>query len=306
MTTGTINRTPPAQPGGPPASPAPVKRTRSRFSTYLPVLPFFLYVGLFLLVPTVLVVVGAFRSADGGLTFNNLSLLTTAPVVSATVWSLGLSAITAVVGAVLGGLLAYALSTANPAGMLRRTVVSICSVLAQFGGIMLAFAFIALIGRFGSITVWLRNMGIDFDTTWLYDFNGLVLVYTYFQIPLMVIVFLPALDGIKPQWREATESLGGSTAIYWLRVAGPILMPAFISSTLLLFANSFSAYATAAALISQENPLLATQIRGFLSGEVVRDTANSANVLALLMVVIVAVIMIGYAWLQRRASRWLG
>lgn len=272
-----------------------------------PTLPFFLYVALFLLLPTALVIIGAFQSQSGSFTFGNLSVLNTSAVRSATLWSISLSLISAVSGAVIGGLLAYALATANPNGLLRRSVVSVCSVLAQFGGVLLAFAFIAVIGRNGMVTALIKSAtGTAVDTTWLYDFNGLVLVYAYFQIPLMVIVFLPALDGIRPQWREATESLGGSTWVYWRSVAGPILLPAFISSTLLLFANSFSAYATAAALISQQDPLLATQIRGALTNEVSVDNTNKAQVLAFLMVVIVAIVMVLYAWLSKRASKWLG
>jgi putative spermidine/putrescine transport system permease protein len=252
------------------------------------------------------VVIGAFQTQTGSLTFGNLAVLNTGPVRSATLWSVGLSLISAVSGAVVGGLLAYALATANPNGALRRIVVSVCSVLAQFGGVLLAFAFIAVIGRTGMVTALIRTVfGTTIDTTWLYDFKGLVLVYAYFQIPLMVIVFLPALDGIRPQWREAAESLGGSTWMYWRSVAGPILLPAFISSTLLLFANSFSAYATAAALISQQDPLLATQIRGALTNEVSVDNTNKAQVLALLMVVIVTIVMVLYSRLSKRASRWL-
>ena len=117
-------------------------------------------------------------------------------------------------GAVLGALLAHAISTANPAGVLRRVVTAACGVLAQFGGVTLAFAFLATFGFTGFVTVWLQNtFGIDPYGAggWLTDTPGLLLVYTYFQIPLMVIVFLPALDGLRPQWREATESLGGST-----------------------------------------------------------------------------------------------
>jgi putative spermidine/putrescine transport system permease protein len=273
----------------------------------LPTVPFFAYVAVFLLLPTVIVVVGAFQDADGGFTLHNLTILTTPSVRSAALWSLSLSALSAISGGVVGGLLAYALATANISGGLRRVVVAACSVLAQFGGVMLAFAFIATIGRTGMVTALIRSwFGTTIDTTWLYDFKGLMLVYSYFQIPLMVIVFLPALDGIREQWREATETLGGTTWVYWRRVAGPILLPAFISSLLLLFANAFSAYATAAALISQSNPLLATQIRGALTNEVTADTTNTAHVLALLMVIIVSLVMAGYAVLQRRASRWLG
>jgi putative spermidine/putrescine transport system permease protein len=263
-------------------------------------------VGIFLILPTAIVVVGAFQDNDGAFTLSNLALLTTPSVRSATIATLGLSAISAVTGAVIGALLAYALATADPDGRLRRSVLAICSVLAQFGGVMLAFCFIAAIGRSGSLTQIIFDLtGERLNTAWLYEFPGLVLVYAYFQIPLMVIVFLPALDGIRPQWREATETMGGSTWTYWSRIAGPILRPAFVSSVLLLFANAFSAYATAAALISQANPLLALQIRGALSGEVVSGQQNTAKVLAFLMVVIVAIVMALYAWLQRRAARWL-
>ena len=133
---------------------------------------------------------------------------------------------------------------------------------------------------------------------WLFDLPGLVLVYTYFQIPLMVIVFLPALDGIRPQWREATESLGGSTWYYWRRVAGPLLAPAFLGATLLLFANAFSAYATAAALVSQGSPIVPLQIRSALTSEVILGRENLGKAMALGMVVVVAVVM----WLYGRAA----
>ena len=293
-------------------APVPAQQSRGRGAlrklvVAAPTLPFFVYVAIFLVLPTVLVVTGAFQSQSGSFTLSNLSVLNTSAVRSAALWSISLSLLSAVSGAVIGGLLAYAIVTTNPNGLLRRSIISICSVLAQFGGVILAFAFIAVIGRTGMVTTILKNVfHTTIDTTWLYDFKGLVLVYAYFQIPLMVIVFLPALDGIRPQWREATESLGGSTWIYWRRVAGPILLPAFISSALLLFANAFSAYATAAALISQEDPLLATQIRGALTNEVSLDNTNKAQVLALLMVVIVAIVMTLYGWLSKRASRWLG
>jgi putative spermidine/putrescine transport system permease protein len=140
----------------------------------------------------------------------------------------------------------------------------------------------------------------------LYEPNkGLMLVYTYFQIPLMLIVFLPAVEGLKPQWREAAESLGGSTWDYWRHVGGPILAPSFIGAMLLLFTNAFSAYATAAALISQGSPLITLQIGGTLSSELILGQENVGKAMALGMVAIVAVVMTLYVVLERRTSRWL-
>ena len=181
--------------------------------------------------------------------------------------SVVLSAVTAFAGAVIGGILAYAVSTAQASSVTKRFITSLCGVLAQFGGVALAFAFIASFGATGLITLWLNPIGIDTGTGfWIYEWNkGLMLVYLYFQIPLMVIVFLPAVEGLRPQWREATETLGGTTWTFWRRVAGPILLPSFVGAMLLLFTNAFSAYATAKALISQGTPLLPLQIAGTMS-----------------------------------------
>jgi len=272
------------------------------------VLPFFAYTTIFLLAPTLIVVIGACLDGNNRPTLGNLSALAQPQIASAFIHSVILSAVTALLGAVFGALLAYAVSTAREGGPLRRMVTSLCGVLAQFGGVTLAFAFIATVGFQGFLTLWLQKIGIDLaGSTWLFEPDkGLILVYTYFQIPLMLIVFLPAVEGLRPQWREAAESLGGSTWHYWRHVAGPILAPSFIGALLLLFTNAFSAYATAAALISQGSPIIPLQIGGTLSSEVILGQENVGKAMALGMVAIVAVVMTLYAVLERRTTRWLG
>ncbi len=273
----------------------------------LGVVPFFAYTTVFLLIPTLVVLVGAFLDDDGSFTLDNLSALSEPVVVRAMRQSVVLSAVTAVVGGVLGAFVAYAVSTAKVDGVTKRFVTSLSGVLAQFGGVALAFAFIASFGTTGLISVWLRAAGVDPGTgLWLYEWNsGLMLVYLYFQVPLMLIVFLPAVEGLRPQWREATESLGGTTWTYWRRVAGPILFPSFVGATLLLFTNAFSAYATAAALVSQSSPLLPLLIGGSLRSEVILGQENVGKAMALAMIVVVAVVMTAYAWLDKRSSRWM-
>ena len=273
----------------------------------LGVVPFFAYVTVFLLIPTVVVVVGAFLGGSGGFTLSNLQALGQPAVTSALWHSVVLSATTAVGGAVIGAVLAYAVSTGRPDGVLKKLVTSLCGVLAQFGGVALAFAFLATFSATGYLTKVLASAGLDSSGgLWLYEWDkGLMLVYLYFQIPLMLIVFLPAVEGLKPQWREATETLGGSTFLYWRKVAAPILMPSFIGGLLLLFTNAFSAYATAAALVSQGSPLLPLEIGGSFTSEVILGQENIGKAMALEMVVVVAVVMTAYVVLDRRASRWL-
>ena len=273
------------------------------------VAPFFVYTTVFLLIPTIVVVVGAFADGSGRPTLDNVAALggANSSFLPALQHSVVLSLVTALAGAVIGAVLAYPVSTARPDGLLKRFITSLCGVLAQFGGVALAFAFMATFSIQGFLTVWLNSLGLDTGSSiWLYQWDkGLMLVYLYFQIPLMLIVFLPAVEGIKPQWREATETLGGTTWTYWTKVAGPILLPSFIGATLLLFTNAFSAYATAAALISQASPIVPLQIAGTFTSEVILGQENVGKAMALAMVVVVALVMWVYAVLDKRASRWL-
>jgi len=285
----------------------PVQGGRRLPLSWLGVVPFFAYVGLFLLLPTAIIAAGSFTASDGSVSASNFTSINQPFILKSFTSSLIISAVSALVGAFAGALLAYAVVTGNPNGILRRSVTSASGVLAQFGGVTLAFAFIATLGTIGFVTEFLKARGVDIFAhgVWLYDLSGLTLIYLYFQIPLMVLVFLPALDGIRPQWREATESMGGNTWHYWRYVAGPLLAPAFLGCTLLLFANAFSAYATAAALISQGGVIVPLEIQQLLIGETGRTQPGFAKALALGMIVIVAIVMTLYALFQRRTSRWL-
>ena len=281
-----------------------------RMKPMLGVAPFLLYTALFLLVPTVIVIIGAFQGDGGSFTLANFrELFSQSVILQALVRSIVLSVVSALIGAVVGAVVAYFLSTAAPGGLLRKLITSASSVLAQFSGVMLAFAFLfSFTGRTGLVSRTLNSwFGIpEPDVNYFASLAGLIIVYAYFQIPLMVIIFLPAVDGIRPQWREATESLGGSTWVFWRRVAGPLLTPSFLGALLLLFANAFSAFATAAALVGLGSPLITLQISNALTSETGNGAPNLAKAEALIMVLIVAIVMAGYYWIQKRSSRWLG
>ena len=189
----------------------------------------------------------------------------------------------------------------------RSLVTTFSGVASNFAGVPLAFAFIATMGRVGLITTLLKTLfGITlYDVGFnLYSFWGLVLAYLYFQLPLMVLIITPALDGMSREWREACENLGASRMQYWRHVALPILMPSLLSSVILLFGNAFGAYATAYALTGGFLNLVPIQIGAQMRGDVLHDP-NLGYALALGMVVIMTLCILGYTALQKRASRWL-
>jgi putative spermidine/putrescine transport system permease protein len=258
--------------------------------------PFLAYVAIFLLWPTGIVVVDSLKNPSGAWAFSNVTELGNSLVRGYFIGSFKLSLLSSVAGAVLGAILAYAIATGNPDGVVRRLYLAGSGVLAQFGGVTLAFAFLVTIGP----------VGLLFHASWFYDFPwGIGLIYTYFQIPLMVLVFLPAIDGVKIQWREASENLGASAWQYWRYVGGPLLMPAFLGGLLLLFANALSSFATIIAWENQIAYIVPQQISTALSSEVGLSNVNVADLLALGMVIMVAIVMTGYGLLQRRAARWL-
>ncbi len=294
-------------PSGPRASGAVSARPRSRRRrswAWLGLVPFFAFLFIFLLLPTLGVADKALTTSSGGRSFKPLADAFSEER-DAFLSSVRLSLISAASGSVLGALLAYAAATARRPKWLRTLVTAFCGVAANMGGVVLAFAFLTLIGRAGVATKIFESAGYhlygsDFR---LSSVAGLTIVYLYFQIPLMLLVTLPAIDGLQPSWREASSNLGGTPWTYWRRVGLPVLAPSLLGGFLLLFANAFSAFATAYALGTGDANLVPIKISFFLLGDNLGISAKP-YALATWMIVFMVVSMAGYLLLRRRSERW--
>ena len=291
----------PAQ--GRPSSALP--RRRGSWS-WLGVMPFLLFVFVFLIWPTIVITMEAFKDADGQTSLANVTKAMRGEYRRSFITTAQLSMLTALVGGLIGGLLAYAITTLERPRFLKKAVTTFSGVASQLGGVPLAFAFIAALGTQGMITLFFKDhLNINLlDYGSIYTFRGVAIVYLYFQIPLMVIVMLPSIEGLKATYREAAENLGASRIRYWVHVGLPLLAPAALSGVVLLFANAFSAYATAYALTAGQVNLVSIQIGFFLQGNVLDDPALGYS-LAFWMIVFMALSILAYQLLQRRTSKWL-
>ncbi len=276
---------------------------------WLGVVPFGVYIALGLAAPTIAIAIAAFQnSSTGAATLSNISTALHGSYLLGLKTSILLSIASSVVPGIFGLLLAYAIYTAKRGKILRQVVITASGVFANFGGVPLALLFIATLSTTGIVTGWIKAVfGVDiWDHGFtLYNAFGVFIVYMYFQIPLMVLVILPALEGLRPAWREAAQNMGARTWQYWRYVGGPVLLPSFLGCLLLLFGSAFSAYATAEALTGGTVALTPIQIGALLNGNVVAGQQNLGYALGLIMVVIIAIVMVGYVVLQRRAARWL-
>lgn len=274
---------------------------------WLGVAPFFLFAFLFLIAPTLYLLVGAFRDPAGNLTLQNFYDLGTPSIVAAYAISLKISLASALIGAICGFFIAYAVIGGRLPGWVRSSVMTFSGVASNFAGVPLAFAFLATLGRLGLVTALLRDLfgfslyGSGFN---LLSFWGLTLTYLYFQIPLMILIVSPAIDGLKKEWREASAILGASTRQYWTMVALPILWPSILGAALLLFANAFGAIATAYALTGSSLNIVTILLYAQIRGDVLHNP-NLGFALALGMVAITATSNLIYLWLRARSDRWV-
>jgi putative spermidine/putrescine transport system permease protein len=280
---------------------------QARALRWVGLVPFLTFTGLFLILPTLYIVVGAFRTPDGSFTFDNIIGLNTASIRSAYWVSLKISFLSALLGCMIGFAMAAAVTLGGVSRRVKGPLLTFSGVASNFAGVPLAFAFIATIGPAGLITMYLRTeFGINLR---LYGWNllstsGLIITYLFFQIPLMILIITPALEGLKREWREAADILGATRLQYWRMVALPILFPSILGTMALLFANAFGAVATAIALtgpsLNIAPILLYAQIRGDVLG-----SPNLGYALAFGMIVITGLANTAYIVLRLRAERWL-
>ncbi len=284
-----------------------VRRSRRVSWAWLGVGPFFLFSLLFLILPTLDLVIGAFRTPDGSFTLDNIARLNQPTIVSAYWISVQVSLASATLGAVAGFFIAYAVVLGKLPKVLRAFVTTFSGVASQFAGIPLAFAFLATLGPTGLVTAWLdqaaglnlRALGFNLLSFW-----GLTITYLYFQIPLMILILMPALDGLRKEWREAASILGASPWQYWRHVAFPVLWPSLLGATILLFANAFGAVATAYALTGSSLNIVPILLYAQIRGDVLHDP-HLGYALAFGMILITGLANVGYIWLRQRSERWL-
>ncbi|OAP38351.1 acriflavin resistance protein [Sinorhizobium glycinis] len=274
---------------------------------WLGILPFAAFVTLFLILPTMKIVVGAFQTPDGSFTLDNIQGLFTPSILAAYWISIKISIASALLGCLAGFAISAAVVFGGLPKWIRGPLLTFSGVASNFAGVPLAFAFLATLGPVGILSVFLRSeLGVDLRALGfnILSFWGLTVTYLFFQIPLMILIITPALDGLKREWREAASILGATGLQYWRMVAFPILLPSILGTLALLFANAFGAVATAIALtgssLSIVPILLFAQIRGDVLGN-----PHLGYALAFGMIVVTGVANAIYIWLRARSERWL-
>jgi putative spermidine/putrescine transport system permease protein len=282
------------------------KTNTKRFSDWLGFLPFLLFCLVFEVIPIIFLLRGSFiEKTTHQFTLQHYLDLQRPLYVNSFVNSIKISGLTAIIGVIAGTFIGYAIYR-WPSERVRNALISLSDVTTNFAGAPLAFAFVVILGMNGVITQFVLQY-LDYKLYpkfSIYSFSGLSLAYVYFQLPLMVLLILPAFAGIKKEWQESAQSLGADTLHFWSRIGIPVLMPSLIAGLTLLFANAFGAYATAYTLVEAKLSLVTLQIGYMIAGEV-RQDQGVGMAMAILSLVIMGLSIAIYQVTTLRARRWL-
>lgn len=268
---------------------------RERLLATLCLVPFFVILLFFEVIP-LLAVLSNSLFKEGSLSITNYGeILFSQFYLNAFKASFLLSGSTALLGLVLA--LPVAIALRRMPGAVQQFVLVCSNIGANFTGFPLAFAFVILFGVSGSFTLLLLHSGLITDFN-IYSTSGLVMVYTYFQVLLGILLVFPGLGAITVEIEEAAYLMGASRWRFWQRIGLPILAPSLASALLLLFANAMGTYATVWALVGGSANLVTIRIGELTAGDVFSDP-NLADTLATLLVICLAVPILANQYVNR-------
>jgi putative spermidine/putrescine transport system permease protein len=279
-------------------------RRTKKWLDWIPLLPFLIFCLAIMVLPLFFMLKGSFTGSEGQFTLEHYAKMGVSIYATSFRNSILLSGITAIMGVIFGTIVGYFICQLR-SKRAQELVTALCDVTSNFTGAPLAFAFIVILGSNGVLTLALNEyLGWKIYPTFsIYSFWGLALAYTYFQVPLMVLLIIPAIAGLKPEWREAAHGLGASSGQYWRYVGLPLLTPAIGAGLLLLFANAFGAYATAYTLTEFRYPLITLQLGFLLTGEVFRDP-GAGDAMGILTLLMMGMSILIYQVASRRGRKW--
>lgn len=263
----------------------------------LALLPLMAMLLLFCLAPMGWVIVNSVHSEDGNTLANFREILSSPFYLQAFASSIRISLYSSVIGLFI--VLPGAASLARVPGRLQNMAVAFTNMTSNLAGVPLAFAFIIILGTNGALTLLLRHAGL-IDDLQLYSSNGLILIYSYFQIPLGLLLLYPAFNQLNDDWPEAAALLGASPWQYWRHVGLPVLAPAVCGTFVLLFANAMGAYASAYALTTGNYNLVTVRIASLVSGDIFLEPNLAAALSVMLMALLILVTAVNQ-WLLRRS-----
>jgi putative spermidine/putrescine transport system permease protein len=274
-------------------------------AAWLPAVPLLALAAAMLVVPTIALILGSFGIPGGATLDYWIDTLQSNGGRAAISTSVRLGLVCALMALLIGSPLAWFISRMITA---RRSVwLALMNVAANFGGIGLAFAYMAALGTYGMVTLAVQDVGIPWVPPEIGSFTSLVMAYSYTNVPLFVLLTLPAMSILRQEWLEAAEVCAASRWQFWRFVGMPVLSPFLAAGFLLIFTWSIGLYGIAFALggtaaTTGKLRLITLQIGLNLNTGVGKE--ERSYVLAVVLLLLATGALLLYRATMKRALRW--
>lgn len=197
-----------------------------------------------------------------------------------------------------------AITLARMSAQMRTSLMIAISLPLTFSGLIVAYGFILLLGRAGFVTQLLAMVGFDAAVVGGFIFSpiGLGLAYSYYLVPRVVLIVLPAVRGFDMVQLRAARSLGAGPIRMLFDVLLPQIMPSLVAAFCLTAAVAVGAYGTALALVGTQVNILPLVLYSKIS-ETGTDMPSAAVISIVLMAICGCVIALGEIVFSRSGTR---
>ncbi|MFC1285423.1 ABC transporter permease [Bacillus paralicheniformis] len=229
--------------------------------------PVLLFLGVFLVLPLVLLLLLSFRDVDAMMnTLDTYSFSQYVEVFSSDIYlkTIGITLWTALKTTVLCLVMAYPaayLLVKAPTGRLRALFYILLVSPLLTSVVIRTFSWIVLLSQNGIVNEALISMKlIEKPLPLLWNMNAVIIAYVQVMLPFAVLPLAGSLSEMKPDLKFASMSLGAGRLRTFFFVTLPMTVPGLLTGAMIVFSLSAGSYITPLLVGGRMQPLLPLSI----------------------------------------------
>lgn len=257
-------------------------RSKSR-NFYL--IPYVIWIALFVVTPILLVLYYSFFDIDGQFTFENYKKFFTPVYLKMTFSSFWYAFLITMFTLLVAYPIAFLLTKTK-----HKQLLLLLIILPSWINLLLkAYAFIGIFGTYGAANSFLEVIGIGTKQILFTDFS-FIFVSVYIFLPFMILPIFNALDELNPSLVDASNDLGASKWTTFKRVVFPLTIDGVKSGCQIVFIPALSLFMLTRLIAGNRVITLGTAIeQHFL---VTQDWGMGATIAVFLIIAMVLIMIL--------------
>ncbi|TQS74176.1 ABC transporter permease [Ornithinibacillus gellani] len=210
---------------------------QSKLSRRIYLIPYAIWIALFVVTPIILVVYYSFYDLDGNFSLENYRQFFTAVYLKMTLSSFWYAFLITAISLLVAYPTAYFLVRTKHSQLWLLLII----VPSWVNLLLKAYAFIGIFGKYGAANHFLEAIGIGTKQILFTDFS-FIFVSVYIFIPFMILPIFNALSELNPSLLDAANDLGASRWTTFRRVIFPLTIDGVKTGCQIVFIPALSLF----------------------------------------------------------------